>query len=90
MIVQSLLELIGGLISTLLDLLPDLPDSISTWFSSIESESAQVGAYAAIADGWFPITTLTGGILVLLGLKIVIDTWRAIVFLYNLIPFKMT
>jgi hypothetical protein len=89
-VTQALIQLVSGIVVTLLALLPSLPSGVVDWLDDFGEGAETVGSYAALVNQWFPVDVLVLGLVLLLALRAVIGVWRLLVFLYGLIPGKAT
>lgn len=86
MITEALLVFGARVVRAMVGLIP-------SWGPETEpftTTSANVGAMAAVGNGYFPLTVLGVCLAVIVVLKVGLLVWRLIVFVYELFPFKMT
>jgi hypothetical protein len=79
MVVEFLMEMIGGVIRGLVSLLPASPvnpDEVGDSFYS-------VGGMASALNGYVPILALAAGITVLIGFRLALLLWQGIMFVYH-------
>lgn len=86
MIVEALWGMVTGLVAGLFSLIPSW--NVDT--SAVSTALGAIGSMGSLGDGYFPVTLMCICLGIVLGTKIVLDVWNLVVFLYELIPFKMT
>lgn len=84
MILDAIVGLLMNLLEGFLALLPSFD------FGSISDFGQPLGASLAAAGKVFPVALLGGCLAAVLGVWVFIHAWRLIVYVYSLIPFKMT
>lgn len=84
MVTDALLTFALSLVRAIAGLLPEWqPDA-----EPFTTTSTSLGSMAAVGNGYFPVTLLGICLAVVIGLKVALLAWRAVVFVYELIPFK--
>lgn len=86
MIVDWLLDLVQGLLLGVLDLLPDInidTTAAAAWAQSIVSMTSRI-------NGYFPLETLAWCVGVILTVRTIGVSWRMVLFIYKIFPFKAT
>lgn len=66
---------------------------LPTWSpdtSAFSTMSTSIGSAASSANGYFPVSVLGWCLVLILGVKVALLAWRVVLFVYELIPFKMT
>lgn len=86
MLVEALVALMATSFNAVMSLVPSWePDT-----AAFNQTATSVGAMASSGNGYFPVRVLGICIALVLGLKIALMAWRAIVFIYSMLPFKAT
>lgn len=83
MIVDAVLGLVVGLLRTILSWLPN-------WTPPESGFGFGFGQVAGLLNGFFPVTVLMGCILAVLGFRVALTLWAAVVFIYDRFPMKFT
>lgn len=85
MLIDAIMSVLIGAFTAILSFLPEysLPSSIVT-------AGASLGSSLSTVNGIVPLGTMAACILALLGVKLYLFVWSAVVFIYDRIPFKAT
>lgn len=86
MIVLGLIVLLAQALRAVVGLVPDWAPPTAAF----EGTATNVGAMAAAGNAYFPVVTLGVCLVLVLGLKVALLVWRAVVFVYEVFPFKAT
>lgn len=86
MIVEWVVSLVLGIVQGLLSLLP-------TWevdTSAFDEMGTDLASLVLKVDAYVPVVTLLACFAIRMGVWVFMSFWRALVFVYDLIPFKAT
>jgi hypothetical protein len=84
MITTFIIQLVAGLVSGILGLVPDW----SIDMSAVTSFTGTIGSLAGAANGYVPSLLLFSCIGIILALRLVLLAVRAVLFAYTMIPFN--
>lgn len=85
MILDRIISAIVGLVSGVLGLFPSWSFGLD-----LESTGSTLGQALGVADNYFPVGIVLTCLGVVLGLKVALLVFNAVVFVYRLIPGKFT